>query len=106
MAFMRVLSTIYEKYNEKLTISDLAKQANLSRSMFIQKFKEICKMSPGEYILERRLDVAQYMLLNTGHSLSEIAFRTGFYDSAHFSRLFFKKNGISPSLYRKNNVKY
>ena len=101
MLFMQVISMIHERYYDKLTISVLAKAANLSRSIFIKRFKEVCGLPPLEYITMKRIEAAEQMLLNTNLSIMEIAFKCGFYDSAHFAKKFINKNGVSPSDYRK-----
>ncbi len=101
-AFLSAISYIHEHYFEKISVDALAKIANLSRSTFLRKFNEICKMPPSEYIINRRIEVAEYMLVNTGDSILNIAFKCGFYDAAHFSRIFFKKRGLSPSTFRKS----
>lgn len=101
-AFLNAISYIHEHYFEKISVDTLAKIANLSRSTFLRKFNEVCKIPPSEYIINRRLEVAEYMLLNTGDSILNIAFKCGFYDAAHFSRLFLKSKGITPSQYRNS----
>lgn len=101
--FMNAISLIHEKHTEKITLEMLAKTANLSRSAFIKRFKEVCDMTPSNYITKQRIDTAENMLVNTGYSVSDIAFKTGFYDSSHFSRAFSKIHGISPSEYRKKH---
>ncbi len=100
---LNAISYIHENYQKKVTIDELAEIAHLSRSSFVQKFKEICKMTPLEYITERRIEAAEKLLINTKLSFMDIAFRCGFYDAAHFTRSFFKHNGIRPSEYRKNH---
>ena len=101
-AFLKAISYIHEHYFEKIRVDTLAKTANLSRSTFLRKFNDVCKMPPSEYIINRRIEASEYMLLNTSDSILNIAFKCGFYDAAHFSRIFMKKKGISPSEYRKN----
>ena len=103
--FMNVISMIHERYYDKLTIAELAKVAKLSRSLFIKRFKEICGMPPLEYINEQRIKAAEQMLLNTKLSIFEITFKCGFYDSSHFAKKFIRKNGVSPSEYRKKDVR-
>ena len=100
-AFMRALALIHQKYYEKISIAQLAKTAQLSRSTFLRKFQEVCHMPPARYLTQRRVEAAQRMLLNTGLPISEIAARTGFYDGAHFIRTFTAETGISPGQYRK-----
>ena len=104
-SFLKAISYIHEHYFEKISVDTLAKTANLSRSTFLRKFNDVCKMSPSEYIINRRIQASEYMLLNTSDSILNIAFKCGFYDAAHFSRIFTKKNGISPSEYRKEKIK-
>lgn len=102
-SFMHVISMIHERYYEKLTIDMLAKVAKLSRNIFIKKFKEICGLPPLEYITKQRLEAAEQMLVNTGFSILDISFKCGFYDASHFAKQFIKKNGMSPSEYRKRS---
>ena len=98
---MRALSLIHERFAEKLSVDELAAVAHLSRSTFIRKFIYICKMSPAQYIMKKRIEVAENILRTSSASLFEIAERVGFYDAAHFSRTFRKLKGISPLEYRK-----
>ena len=102
-AFMNALSQIHKCYGEKLTVDMLAATACLSRSAFISKFTAICKMPPSTYLMAIRLESAAYMLDNTSYSLSEIAERCGFYDTAHLSRSFHAKTGLTPTQYRHQN---
>ena len=100
-AFMKAIATIHEHYNEKLTVDSLAKTARLSRSCFVRKFTELCKLPPSEYIMRRRIEAAEYMLQNSASSIGDIAFETGFYDASHFNKAFFAYKGCSPAEYRK-----
>ena len=100
--FMKAISKIHESYNEKLTVSELAKIANLSRSAFVRKFTEICKLPPSEYLTKRRLEAAEHMLQNTAFSIGEIAYETGFYDTSHLTKVFIAERGITPSAFRKS----
>lgn len=59
----------------------------------------------GDTIQNVRLEKATQMLLTSSYSLSEIAFLSGFSDQGSFSRIFKKRMGQNPSLYRKNNQK-
>ncbi len=103
--FLRVISYIHEHYSEKISIDALAKMACLSRSTFIRRFNRVCKMPPADYIMKQRIDAAENLLINTGTSLSEIAFKCGFYDAAHLSHAFKKIKLISPLEYRKKTQK-
>ena len=98
--FMSTLSYIHEHYNEKITLDDLVKLSQMSRSSYINKFKEICKMPPLTYLTATRISVAEKLLVETNISISEIAFRTGFYDASHLTKAFTTSHGLSPVAYR------
>ena len=101
--FMKAISKIHESYKEKLTVTELAKIANLSRSAFVRKFTELCKLPPSEYLTKRRLEAAEYMLLHTALSVGDIAFECGFYDASHLNKAFIAERNISPNAFRKLN---
>ena len=93
---MKAIAKIHEAYKEKLTFTELAKIANLSRSAFVKRFTELCKIPPSEYLMKRRLEAVEYRLLNTSSSIGEIAYETGFYDAAHLNKAFIAHKKISP----------
>lgn len=98
--FMSTLSYIHEHYSEKITLDVLVKLSQMSRSSYINKFKEICKMPPLTYLTATRISAAQKLLLETDISISEIAFKTGFYDASHLTKAFIASCGLSPFAYR------
>ncbi|SFE46836.1 hypothetical protein SAMN05518672_106227 [Chitinophaga sp. CF118] len=59
-------------------------------------------LSFGDYIRKLRIDKAVQLLNSTSHSLTEIAYLTGFSDQSHFTRIFKKYTGKSPSAYKKS----
>ncbi|MBR2353708.1 MAG: helix-turn-helix transcriptional regulator [Clostridia bacterium] len=59
-------------------------------------FTEHFSVSPHEYLIMRRLEHAETLLLQTELNITEIAYRTGFATSSNFSKAFKKHNGMSP----------
>ena len=102
-ALMESISYIHERYYEKITIETLMQIAHMSRTSYIKKFKEICKISPAAYITKVRVDSASVMLLNTSLSVSEIAYKTGFYDASHLSKTFETYYFMTPVEYKNKN---
>ena len=100
-AFPEALSLIHEHYYEKITIERLAAAAHLSRSAFLRKFRDICKMPPAAYLTRKRLDAARRLLTQTSLTVSEIALQTGFYDTSHFTRIFRTEYTTTPAEYRR-----
>ena len=101
-AFLDALSLIHESYRENITVDDLAEVAHLSRSALVRRFHEVCGMSPHKYLIKRRIEAATHYLENTDLPLAEIAENSGFYDTAHFTRIFKAETGVSPVSYRKS----
>ena len=87
-----------------ISIDDIAANAHLSASRAIHVFKEAFGISPYQYYLTQRLELAQSMLLYTELSVQEIADRLGFLDYHHFSNSFKKVYGVSPVNFRKTNI--
>jgi transcriptional regulator GlxA family with amidase domain len=63
-------------------------------------FQETEGCSMYTYALRRRGLRAYEELLNTDHSLAEIAVRAGFYDQAHFTKVFSRLFGVTPGRFR------
>lgn len=99
-AFLNALAMIHERYDEKISIAQLARVAQLSRSAFLRRFQQVCQMPPAKYLTKRRIEAAEHMLANTGLPVSEIAVQTGFYDTSHFIRTFLSEKGTTPGAYR------
>ena len=89
-------------YNEKLMINDLAQKFFLNPSYLSGLFKEETGKPFTAYLVECRLKKAVELLENTELSSSEISAQVGYEDYFHFSKLFKKHIGISPSNYRKS----
>jgi len=81
-----------------LSLTELAKIANLSPYHFLRQFKKEVGVSPYQYQLQLRIKVAQ-SLLQQNYSIAEVALETGFTDQSHFTRFFRKHVGINPGEY-------
>jgi AraC family transcriptional regulator len=92
----RVLELIDARLEQRLSIDELAREAELSPSHFSRAFKQAIGRAPYQHILTRRLERARRLLEQRGASLSDIALRLGFADQAHFTRLFKREFGVTP----------
>ncbi len=97
----RVATYVSEHLSASLRTSDLAAVVQLSVSYFSRAFKVSFQETPGEYVIRQRMRIAQDMMLTTGRPLADVALECGFCDQAHFSRLFRRVVGQSPSLWRR-----
>ncbi|GAA3399975.1 AraC family transcriptional regulator [Paenibacillus hodogayensis] len=99
----RLLRHLKQHLSSKLTLKQLCDLFNLSQSHLERLvFKEF-GCGAIELHNQLRLDRACSLLMNTERSIDAIANELGFYDSAHFSRLFKRKMYQTPSQYRKSS---
>src|SRR5690606_38100949 len=84
----------------KLNMEELVEQFPVSYSKFRKSFKRLTGKSPNQYHLDLRLDKAEELPKNTGLTITEIGYHTGFDSPYYFSRLFKKKFGVSPKTFR------
>lgn len=95
---------ITEHWNENLTLSELAKMNNYSVSAMSRFFKKNFNMNFSEYYNDIRLSRAKKELVFSELSITEIAVKCGFSNLRSFQRIFFQKNRITASEYRKKKV--
>lgn len=84
-----------------ITVSDLAKKANLGERTFARRFKKATGDTPLEYLQHLRIGKARTFLETTEDPIDTITYATGYGDLSSFRRLFKKITGLSPSSYRK-----
>src|SRR5690606_5549215 len=80
---------------------DLAAIARLNLSHFGRAFRNSFDEPPHEYVIRRRIERAQGLMLSTDAPLSAIALDCGLADQAHLSRLFRRVVGESPRVWRR-----
>ena len=97
----RVFAHVEANLCRRIPIRELARLLNLSASHFCRAFKCTLGVSPRDYVLRRRIEVAQGLMLTTSEPLSSIAVRCGMCDQPHFTRSFHRLVGETPYLWRR-----
>jgi AraC family transcriptional regulator len=87
--------------SRRIHIRTLAQLVGLSASYFCRAFKCSFGISPRDYVLRRRIEVAQALMLTTVDPLSAIAISCGMCDQQHFTRSFRRIVGETPSSWRR-----
>ncbi len=87
-------------YQEQIRIREIAAFCDYSESHFMKYFKNATGMSFIEYLNSYRLSMASRMLLASDAPVTDIAQESGFQNLSYFNRMFKKKFGITPSIYR------
>lgn len=93
----------YNYNNHHITVQGLADSLYLDVAYFSRLFKQKTGYSPKHYLVNVRLNKAKELLSTTDYSIKDIAVTVGFSDSMHLAKLFTRKEGIPPSLYRERN---
>lgn len=92
--------------NLTLSLKEVSQSLNVHPTYLSREFsKYFNDLSFGDYIRKLRIEKAIQLLTESNHSLSEIAYLTGFSDQSHFNRIFKKYTGKNPSEYRKKELK-
>jgi AraC-like DNA-binding protein len=94
-----------ENIQEPDRMEDVLEKLPASYSKLRKDFKTLTGESPNQYQLNLRLNKAKELLTSTSLSISEIAFQTGFESVSYLSKIFKKKNNISPKFYRQRAIK-
>ena len=96
-------SFIESNLSQTIKIRDIAEKVGLSGSYFFQAFRSTVGVTPHTYIVQRRVECAQRMILLTDRKLSEIALECGLSDQSHLTRLFRSVVGVSPGAWRRTH---
>lgn len=83
-----------------LSVDGLSEYVGLSRSQFHRRLKEIIGMAPSDYIRNVKLQKASELLRQSDLDIAQIAYSLGFNAQSHFSTLFKRFSGLTPSEYR------
>lgn len=92
---------IQDSVEDDWSVSRLGERAGISESHVYTLFRKYLQTSPHDYVLTHRLNKAKQLLITTSLRIKEVGHACGFSDSAHFVRLFRRRIGVTPALYRE-----
>ena len=96
-----VIHSINEDLSKRITVEELAASVHLHPDYFSRLFLDILGVRPLDFINNKRMERAQFLLATTGMTISEIAVQVGIPNFSYFSRLFKRKFKVTPAAYRK-----
>ena len=104
-AFMDELYKLMENElsNPELDITLISGELHVSRTKLFYKIKGLTCSTPAVFFKTYKLNRAAELIAEGTHTMSEIAFMTGFSTQAHFSTSFKKQFGVTPSAYKPTN---
>lgn len=95
----RVKELLSARYAQNVRLSELAREARLSRFHLVRAFKRETGLTPHAFLINRRVDVAKHWL-RRGATPADVAVAVGFADQAHLTRVFKAHLGFTPGSYR------
>jgi AraC family transcriptional regulator len=99
--FHDILRYIHQNLHNDIKIDQLSEIACLSNDHFTRVFKSVFGVSPYEFIVRKRIEKSQFLLLSTEHTIHQIIEETNFKSAQYFSRMFKKYTSYTPAKYRK-----
>jgi AraC family transcriptional regulator len=96
----RVVDYVEASLADPVSLADLAAAAGLTRMHFAAQFRAATGLPPHKYLIRRRIERAQEMLLEDDVALVEVALSVGFQTQSHFTTVFKRFVGQSPRAWR------
>lgn len=99
-----IRSVMEQFFMSNMSLAEYARLCARSLSAFKAEFQEVYGMSPGKWLMARRLEFARHLLETTEEPISDVTLRSGFKNTSHFVRLFKERYGKPPLQYRQQRV--
>ncbi|MEM1447770.1 MAG: AraC family transcriptional regulator [Planctomycetota bacterium] len=96
----KIVDHLAAHFASEVSVDDLARLVSLSKDHFARLFREAVGETPHQFVLSYRVERAKELLVDEGVGLAQVAIRCGFSDQSHFSRVFKRKTGTTPSAFR------
>jgi len=96
----RIENELASSVYSKVTLDEIASRFFMSRANLIRVFKRYKGVTPYQYLLDKKLEIARALLLTTSMSVKSISDKLCFSDEHYFSHLFTQKVGLSPLKYK------
>lgn len=102
--FSGLIRWIERNLGRKLTVEQLAEQANMSPRTFARIFPSETGLSPSRFVEQLRIDRAREMIESGADSLDTVAQESGFGREERLRRAFQRRLGVSPAQYRAHFI--
>lgn len=96
----RAVQLIHERYDDPLSLDDMARSAVMSKFHFLRMFRDATGVTPARFLSAVRLAHAKRLLRATDLNISDISVRVGYNSTGSFTRRFTESVGCSPAQYR------
>ncbi|WP_333711211.1 AraC family transcriptional regulator [Agrobacterium tumefaciens] len=97
----KLLARVESRGDDRMTVAEMADIVGLSESWFATVFRQTTGKTPLQWQLERRISLAQKLLLEGDLTVADIAAQLGFSDQAHLTKAFRQSVGNTPAAWRR-----
>jgi AraC-like DNA-binding protein len=100
----RALAALHDRLSHGWSVADMAAEAGLSRSAFVERFTAAMGTPPMQYLAKSRMLLAKELLAERQKSISQVAAAVGYDAEAAFNRAFKREFGVPPARWRDQQV--
>ena len=97
----RAITYIRNHISDELCIDKVAETLCVSKNYFIRIFKKETGTTPANFIIQRKIEKAQLLLITNDLPVKQTSYLVGFEDFSYFNRVFKKITGMTPNEYRR-----
>lgn len=92
-----IMGFMEQNYKNNLTLEEMAKYTGRSLATFKRDFSKVSALSPQKWVIRRRLEAAQALILSGARKMTDICYEVGFKNLSHFSKAYKGMYGCSPA---------
>jgi AraC-like DNA-binding protein len=95
-----VIEYIQSNFTEQIRLKEVAEMMFMTQTSFCRYFKKITRKTFSRFLIEFRMEYVRNQLINSDKSITDICYKSGFCNLAHFNEQFKLLNKITPRGYR------
>lgn len=99
-----IMDFMEKNYMNELSLAEMAHYTGRSLSSFKRDFRQYSDLTPGKWLVQRRLKAAYELIRKGGKTVSEICYHVGFKNLSHFSRVYKEAFGVAPTQHFRPRV--
>jgi len=102
---LQVTDYINEHLTQSIKQEDLAASLGISQFHSCRLFKQSTGISPHQYVMQQRIELAKRLLNKVDLSIADIALDCGFNSQSHLGKYFRQMTGMTPKAYRQDRAR-